>query len=52
MDRFKSAMVHQCGVGGIKCACCNNTIGKNKRILRKTAKAVLKQDFIKEMNMT
>jgi hypothetical protein len=52
MDDFKSAMVHHCGIGGIKCACCNITIGKKNRkyMLRKTAKAVLKRAFLKELN--
>lgn len=52
MDAFKSAMVNQCGIGGLKCSCCNITIGKKnkKQMLRRTAKAVLKREFHKELN--
>lgn len=31
MDNFKKAQTTQCGVGGMKCSCCNNRARKGKR---------------------
>jgi len=46
MDKFKSKMTEKCGVGGLKCFCCNPfRKGKEKAKLRRMARRTLKQNF-------
>ena len=49
MDTFKSNMTKCCDVGGLKCDCCNRFRKgkKNKRLLRKIARANIKSENLK-----
>lgn len=52
MDAFKQKMTNQCGVGGIKCSCCNpfhpSDKDKTKKKLNRLARRTLKQDDKKD----
>jgi hypothetical protein len=55
MDEFKLSMTNCCGVGGLKCFCCNPTFNtrhtkNSKAILRQTARAKLKNNDRKLIN--
>ena len=46
MDKFKAKMTKLCGVGGLKCFCCNPfRKGKEKAKLRRIARHSMKQDL-------
>jgi len=47
-DIFKQLMHDNCGVGGIKCYCCNDWKGKARKGLNRIVRAMLKQHDLKE----
>ena len=49
-DEYKKMMHHKCGPGGIKCSCCNCYHGKERKILNRLARRILKQKFNKVCN--
>ena len=58
MDAFKELLNKMCGVGGVRCHCCNPTSkhkrkGKSKRdkpLLDRRARRMLKQELRKELD--
>lgn len=47
-DDFKKEMNSRCGVGGMKCHCCNDYKGKDKKVLNRLARRTIKQKDKKE----
>ena len=43
MDRFKHAMTHHVGAGGLQCKCCNKFVNQHKPMLRQLARQKLKR---------
>lgn len=43
MDDFKKQQMKHVGPGGLKCPCCNDLHGKNRKRLNRHARARLKQ---------
>jgi hypothetical protein len=43
MDEMKLEMTLRCGRGGMKCTCCNDFTGKEKPLLVRQARRVLKE---------
>ena len=42
-DEYKKEMHSRCCVGGLKCRCCNDYKGKDKKMLNRMARRVIKQ---------
>jgi len=49
MDKFRAKQQSECGVGGIKCSCCNMYHDKDKYLLNKIARTQLKVEDKKEI---
>jgi len=54
MDEFRKVQHSCCGVGGINCECCNPFGGdkKDKRVLNKMSRSILKRELKKDLNET
>lgn len=52
MDRFREKQNCRCGIGGIRCPCCNGYKGahKYKRKLNQLARKALKEELKKEVH--
>lgn len=49
MDTFKKTMNRKVGIGGVRCACCNDYYGhRNRKRLGRYARRVLKQALRRE----
>lgn len=49
MDTFKKIMSRKVGIGGLKCRCCNDYIGRERGQIRRYARHVLKADTRKAL---
>jgi hypothetical protein len=49
MDKFRAKQQSECGVGGIKCSCCNMYHDKDKHLLNKIARTQLKVEDKREI---
>lgn len=47
-DEYKKEMHCRCGVGGLKCNCCNSYKGKDKPLLNRLVRRTLKHKDNKE----
>lgn len=44
MDIFRKEMNRRCGVGGLKCSCCNRYHGKERKLLSRMVRRSQKQN--------
>lgn len=49
MDDYKKEMQCKCSVGGIHCSCCNPYTGKDKKMLNRIARSMLKRKLKKDV---
>ena len=49
MDDYKTQLQLKCSVGGIHCACCNPYFGKDKKMLNRMARTMLKRNLQKDL---
>jgi len=49
-DEFKKEMHGRCGIGGIKCWCCNDYHGKERKVLKRLVRRSMKQKMKKNID--
>jgi len=52
MDIFLKEMNKRCGVGGLKCKCCNKYHGKERKFISRSVRRIQKLQINKEFKLT